>query len=65
MAKLNPEMDADAFAQAAAAQKPLIEVAGGGVGRMSAERWSQLAQQLKELGLIQQPQPAESYFASF
>jgi NitT/TauT family transport system substrate-binding protein len=65
MGKLNPEMDAEAFAQAAAAQKPLIEVEGGAVGRMSAERWTQLAEQLKELGLIEKTEPAASYFADF
>jgi NitT/TauT family transport system substrate-binding protein len=65
MAKLNPEMDADAFALAAAAQKELIAVESGHVGRMTAERWGKLAAQLRELGLIKSAQPAESYFASF
>ena len=65
MAKLNAEMDAEAFALAAAEQKPLIEVEGRGVGRMTPERWGKLASQLQELGLIKTAQPAESYFASF
>jgi len=65
MAKLNPEMDAEAFALAAAAQQELIAVEGGGVGNMTAERWSKLAAQLQELGLIKSAQPAESYFADF
>ncbi len=63
MGALNPEMDAEAFRLAADAQKALIEHAGG-VGRMSAERWSQLAAQLQELGLIAKVQSAESYFAN-
>lgn len=65
MAKLNPEMDAEAFALAAAEQKPLIEVEGRGVGRMTPERWGKLASQLQELGLIKTAQPPEDYFASF
>jgi hypothetical protein len=65
MGPLNREMDADAFARAAEAQRSLIEVRSGELGSMTAERWSQLAGQLKELGLIQQAQPAERYFASF
>jgi NitT/TauT family transport system substrate-binding protein len=65
MAKLNPEMDAEAFALAAAAQHELIAVGGGPVGRMTAERWAKLAAQLQELGLIKSAQPAESYFADF
>ena len=64
MAPLNPEMDADAFRLAAEAQKPLIEVPGGTVGSMSASRWSELAEQLRALGLVKDVQPAESYFAN-
>ena len=29
---------------------------------MSAERWAELARQLKELGLVKEAQPAGSYF---
>jgi NitT/TauT family transport system substrate-binding protein len=64
MGPLNPEMDAEAFRLAAEAQKPLIEVPGGAVGRMSAERWAELAGQLKELGLVKEALPAERYFAN-
>jgi NitT/TauT family transport system substrate-binding protein len=64
MGPLNPEMDAEAFRLAAAAQQPLIEVPGVALGRMSAQRWSELARQLHELGLVQEPQPAERYFAN-
>jgi len=65
MARLNPEMDAEAFALAAEAQKPLIDEARGSVGSMSAARWGELAGQIQQLGLIKAAQPAESYFASF
>jgi len=64
MGPLNPEMDAEAFRLAAAAQQPLIEAAGGAVGSMSAERWAELARQLKELGLVKQAQPADTYFTN-
>ncbi len=65
MARLNPEMDAEAFSLAAAAQKELIAGPGGSVGGMTAERWGELAGQLEELGLIARAQPADSYFADF
>jgi NitT/TauT family transport system substrate-binding protein len=49
MASLNTDMDAETFAQAAAAQKPLIETDGGKpvtVGSMTADRWGDLAVQM-------------------
>lgn len=61
MGELNREMDAEAFKLAAAAQQPLIENAAG-VGRMTAERWTLLANQLVTLGLIKKAQPAKQYF---
>jgi NitT/TauT family transport system substrate-binding protein len=64
MAPLNPEMDAEAFRLAAEAQEPLIEVAGGAVGSMTAERWAELAGQLRALGLVKQAQPADTYFTN-
>jgi NitT/TauT family transport system substrate-binding protein len=64
MGPLNPEMDAEAFSLAAAAQKPLIEGAGGALGSMTAERWAELAAQLRDLGLVQEVQPAERYFTN-
>jgi len=64
MGPLNPEMDAEAFRLAAEAQRPLIDVPGGAVGSMRAERWSELAGQLKSLGLVKEAQPAERYFAN-
>jgi NitT/TauT family transport system substrate-binding protein len=53
MAGLNKAMDAETFAAAAAAQKPLIESAGGKLGAMSAERWATLGKQLVELGVVE------------
>jgi len=65
MGPLNPEMDAVAFRLAAEAQAPLVEVADGAFGSMRAERWSRLAEQLAELGLLTKPpEPAASYFAN-
>jgi NitT/TauT family transport system substrate-binding protein len=64
MGPLNPEMDAEAFRLAAGAQAKLIEVPGGAVGSMTAERWAELAAQLKALGLVKEAQPPEAYFAN-
>jgi NitT/TauT family transport system substrate-binding protein len=64
MGPLNPEMDAEAFRLAAEAQEPLIEVASGALGSMRAERWAKLAEQLQQLRLVAEPQPAERYFAN-
>ena len=64
MGPLNPEMDAEAFRLAAEAQQPLIEIPGGVPGSMSAERWAELAGQLKELGLVKEALPAERYFTN-
>jgi NitT/TauT family transport system substrate-binding protein len=65
MGKLNPEMDAKTFAQAAAAQKPLIETAetkSRGLGTMSADRWNELSKQLVDLKVLVKPIPAENCF---
>ncbi|HEY8750570.1 MAG TPA: ABC transporter substrate-binding protein [Tepidisphaeraceae bacterium] len=65
MAKLNTEMDADTFKQAAAAQKPLIETDDTktrGLGAMSSDRWEKLGQQLLDLKVIDRaPAPAECF----
>jgi NitT/TauT family transport system substrate-binding protein len=63
IAELNPTLDATVLAAMAAAQKPLIQ--GGaaekaGLGTMDADRWSQLEQQLQEVGLLQGPPPPVS-----
>jgi NitT/TauT family transport system substrate-binding protein len=55
MGKLNTAMDADTFAAAAEAQKPLIETEQtrkSGLGSMTRERWETLGKQLVELGVI-------------
>jgi NitT/TauT family transport system substrate-binding protein len=65
MAPLNPEMDAEAFRLAAEAQRALIETGDAPLGQMSAARWSTLAAQLAELGLLAKPpEAAERYFAN-
>jgi NitT/TauT family transport system substrate-binding protein len=60
----NPEMDPWAFELAAEAQKPLIARDGAPLGAMTEARWSELARQLQELGLIGEPQPAARYFVN-
>lgn len=52
---LNPAMNLEAMAAAATLQDPLIAPAPGSavvLGGMTAERWTRLAEQMKELGLI-------------
>jgi NitT/TauT family transport system substrate-binding protein len=64
MGKLNADMDAETFAAAAAAQKPLIETAetrANGLGTMTLERWETLALQLKDLGVITAAEPASCF----
>lgn len=56
MAKLNTAMDAQTFAEAAEAQKPLIvtaETKAKGLGTMTKERWETLAKQMVELGALE------------
>jgi NitT/TauT family transport system substrate-binding protein len=55
MGDLNPDMDAETFAQAALAQKPLIETEEAkknGLGSMTEQRWEELGKQLVELKVI-------------
>jgi len=65
MNKLNQEMDSETFRLGAAAQQPLIDDAfakQNGIGAMSLERWTTLATQLRELGLVDaEPKPAECF----
>lgn len=56
MGKLNTEMDADTFTQAAAAQKPLIDTAAG-LGTMDLQRWQDLRQQLIDLKILTADNP--------
>lgn len=65
MAKLNSGMDADTFAAAAAAQKPLVETdetSRLGLGAMTLERWQTLVRQLTELGVVKTPADPASCF---
>lgn len=51
--KLNPAMDTETLAGAAAAEKELIEPEGGPeIGAMTKERWETLGKQLVELGIL-------------
>jgi NitT/TauT family transport system substrate-binding protein len=60
MYALNPTMDKATFAEVAEAQKSLIE--SSPLGKMTTERWSTLASQLKDLGDIPQAPPADQCF---
>lgn len=65
MGRLNTEMDALTFDQAAAAQKPLIEndqTRMHGLGAMSSERWDELGRQLVQLKVIETAPPADQCF---
>jgi NitT/TauT family transport system substrate-binding protein len=60
MHALNPTIELASYAETAAAQKPLVESAT--LGAMTADRWSALATQLKDLGDIPQVPAADTYF---
>jgi NitT/TauT family transport system substrate-binding protein len=65
MGKLNPDMDAETFAAAADAQKPLVETdwtKQHGLGSMDRERWEQLSKQLLELKVIEKAVPVEECY---
>jgi NitT/TauT family transport system substrate-binding protein len=67
MSELNTDMDLDTFAQGAAAQKTLIETGETktvGLGGMTSERWSTLAKQLVDLGVLKTAPPAEQCFVT-
>ncbi|WNG57657.1 ABC transporter substrate-binding protein [Archangium gephyra] len=64
MAKLNTTLDAETFAAAAQAQKPLIETEETrtrGLGSMSRERWETLGRQLVELGLMEKAPAVDEF----
>jgi NitT/TauT family transport system substrate-binding protein len=64
MEKLNTDMDAATFADAAAAQKPLIDTPAG-VGSMTLDRWQSLRQQLIDLKILgADAAPAEGCFVN-
>ena len=63
--KLNKDMDAKTFAEAAKAQSPLIETdetRKSSLGVMTAERWATLGQQLVDLKVIDKAPEAEACF---
>lgn len=67
MAKLNPGMDLATMGAGAVTQAPLIETAAtreAGLGSMSLERWSVLARQLGDLGVVKTPPDPASCFVA-
>lgn len=64
MSKLNPGMKLDTFKKSADAQASLIQNSEG-LGKMSESRWSELIQQMKELGMVKNKLKAENQFLSF
>jgi NitT/TauT family transport system substrate-binding protein len=67
LGRLNPAMDAPTLAAAAEAQKPLIETDETrqlGLGAMTAERWTTLAAQLHDLGLVEKTPVASELMAA-
>ena len=67
MGALNLQMDAKTFAEAAAAQKPLIETEetkSNGLGAMTPQRWNVLAAQLASLKAVANPPKAEQCFTN-
>ncbi|HEX8699763.1 MAG TPA: ABC transporter substrate-binding protein, partial [Myxococcaceae bacterium] len=64
MGKLNTSMDAETFAAAAEAQKPLAEsddTRAHGLGAMSRQRWETLGQQLVELGILEKAPAVDEF----
>ena len=67
MGKLNREMEASTFTEAARVQHDLIETADTrktALGEMTNERWQTLAQQLVDLAVIKKALPPAEYFVS-
>jgi NitT/TauT family transport system substrate-binding protein len=67
MHQLNSDMDAQTFAEAAVAQKPLIETdetKSAGLGSMTGQRWDDLAKQLSDLGVINSGVKGEDCFVN-
>jgi NitT/TauT family transport system substrate-binding protein len=67
LGRLNPAMDAASLADAATAQKPLIETADtrqSGLGSMQKTRWETLASQLLDLKLIEQKPNVDELFVN-
>jgi NitT/TauT family transport system substrate-binding protein len=68
MVKLNPAMDADTMKEAAEVQKLYIVASDAltkELGKMTAERWTTLSNQLFDLKLIKKKPQAEKLFQNF
>jgi NitT/TauT family transport system substrate-binding protein len=67
MAKLNTTLDAETWAAAAAAERPLVETEEtkrGKLGMMTRERWEALGRQLVDTGVIAKAPPVDEYLIS-
>ena len=65
MHKLNPAMDAETFASAAAAEEQLTrseDAKAHGLGSMTRERWETLGVQLAEVGVVDRAPAVGDYF---
>ncbi len=65
MNQLNPYVDLESLNASAENQKKYIESAGYSVGSMTDWRWSTLADQLLDLGLLVKKIPAQNLFRNF
>lgn len=68
MNELNPSIGLETFEQMSTAQKPLIEGPGGSrklLGRMTAERWGELSQQLLGMKIIDKKPDSETIYTEF
>ncbi|CAN5400519.1 ABC transporter substrate-binding protein [soil metagenome] len=66
MHELNPSIDIETFKLMSDAQKPLVETSKGfEVGSMTEARWSELADQLESMKMIDQKPAADGLFVKF
>jgi NitT/TauT family transport system substrate-binding protein len=68
MVKLNPAIDADTMKEAAEVQKPFIiadNAPAQDLGKMTADRWTTLVNQLYDIKLIKTKPAAEKLFQNF
>ncbi|MGZ3775055.1 MAG: ABC transporter substrate-binding protein [Pseudobdellovibrionaceae bacterium] len=65
MATLNKSLDLETFKKSADVQKPLIEIHGEKLGAMTKNRWQQLLDQMKSLGLTMTPLQADDLFVNY
>jgi NitT/TauT family transport system substrate-binding protein len=66
LTRLNPSLDAAMVAEAAAAEKPLVEsdvTRARGLGAMTRERWDTLGKQLADLGVVDHAPAVDVYSA--